>query len=46
MNIEKNTTIERNMLTIKRPGNGFNPVQWDSILGEVVTKKFNEDEII
>jgi N,N'-diacetyllegionaminate synthase len=33
-------------LTIKRPGNGINPMLWDEIIGEKSTKNYKEDELI
>ena len=33
-------------MTVKRPGTGINPMEWDKILGMVAKKDFNEDELI
>jgi len=33
-------------LTVKRPGNGINPMRWDEIIGKVAIRDFNEDELI
>jgi N,N'-diacetyllegionaminate synthase len=31
---------------VKRPGSGISPMEWDSIIGTVSTKNFQEDEMI
>ena len=33
-------------LTIKRPGTGVNPMEWDKVLGKEATRKFKTDECI
>jgi len=33
-------------LTVKRPGNGISPMQWDEILGNIALRDFSVDEII
>lgn len=33
-------------LTIKRPGNGISPMEWDDVLGQKAIRDFNEDELI
>jgi N,N'-diacetyllegionaminate synthase len=32
--------------SIKRPGNGINPMRWDEIVGSVASKSYDEDELI
>lgn len=33
-------------LTVKRPGNGISPMQWDSIIGKMAIRDFAADELI
>ena len=33
-------------LTVKRPGNGINPMRWDEVIGQVAKRVFVEDELI
>lgn len=33
-------------ITIKRPGNGINPMRWDEVLGQVAQKGYAEDDPI
>lgn len=33
-------------ITVKRPGNGISPMQWDEVIGKTATKDFIEDELI
>lgn len=33
-------------ITVKRPGNGISPMSWDSVLGHIATRDFEEDELI
>ena len=33
-------------ITVKRPGNGINPMKWDEIIGTVASKDCNTDELI
>lgn len=33
-------------ITIKRPGNGINPMRWDEVLGQVAQKDYREDDLI
>ncbi|MFW3372419.1 N-acetylneuraminate synthase [Aliarcobacter butzleri] len=46
MDIKKGELLFENNLTIKRPGNGINPMRWDEIVGSIATKDYKEDEII
>lgn len=33
-------------LAIKRPGTGINPMQWDTIIGTIAQKDYNEDDLL
>lgn len=33
-------------LTVKRPGNGLSPMQWDAVIGTRAIRDFSEDELI
>ncbi|MFW0713417.1 N-acetylneuraminate synthase [Aliarcobacter butzleri] len=46
MDIKKGELLSENNLTIKRPGNGINPMRWDEIVGSIATKDYKEDELI
>ena len=37
-------TIEN--LTVKRPGTGISPMQWDDVIGKTAKKDFEEDDLI
>ena len=45
-NIKKGDVFSENNITIKRPGNGINPMKWDDIIGSISLKDYNEDELI
>lgn len=44
--IKKGTIFTDDNLTVKRPGTGISPMQWDSIIGKVATKDFKQDELL
>ena len=44
--IEKGEVFTENNLTVKRPGNGINPMKWDEIVGTVSNKVYEIDEMI
>ena len=44
--IKKGDIFKENNLTIKRPGNGINPMKWDKLIGTKSKKDYNEDELI
>lgn len=44
--IQKGEMLNSHNMTIKRPGNGINPMQWDEILGSVAFKDYQKDELI
>lgn len=44
--INKGEIFAEQNLTVKRPGNGINPMQWDEILGKTAIKNFAPDDLI
>ncbi|WP_304544966.1 N-acetylneuraminate synthase [Sulfurimonas microaerophilic] len=44
--IQKGELFTGENLTIKRPGNGINPMQWDKIIGTQAQKDYTKDELI
>lgn len=44
--LKKGTLIEKSMLTYKRPGNGIKPELADVIVGRVLNRDINTDELI
>ncbi|MCG3679275.1 N-acetylneuraminate synthase [Aliarcobacter butzleri] len=46
MDIKKGEILSEEKITIKRPGSGINPMQWDEIVGSIATKDYKEDELI
>jgi len=46
LDIKKGDVLTEQNITIKRPGNGINPMRWDAIVGAVATKDYKEDELI
>ncbi|WP_417333243.1 N-acetylneuraminate synthase [Halarcobacter sp.] len=44
--IKKGELLTEEKITIKRPGNGINPMQWNEIVGSIATKNYKEDELI
>jgi N,N'-diacetyllegionaminate synthase len=44
--IRKGEIFTENNLTIKRPGSGISPLQWDSVMQLVAKEDFEEDELI
>jgi N,N'-diacetyllegionaminate synthase len=44
--IKKGDILTDENITIKRPGNGINPMRWDDIIGSVAFKNYSEDDLI
>jgi N,N'-diacetyllegionaminate synthase len=44
--IYKGELFSEDNLTVKRPGNGISPMQWDEVLGQTAKRNFQEDELI
>jgi N,N'-diacetyllegionaminate synthase len=46
IDIRKGDVFTEDNLTVKRPGNGISPMQWDNTMGKVAIRDFFEDELI
>jgi N,N'-diacetyllegionaminate synthase len=44
--IKKGEIFTENNITIKRPGSGISPMQWDKVIGTRSQKDYKEDELI
>ena len=44
--IKKGDLLNDNNITIKRPGNGINPMMWDNIIGTNAIKDYQTDDLI
>ena len=44
--INRGELFTNDNLTVKRPGTGISPMEWNNIIGQVSTKDFKIDEII
>ena len=44
--IKKDEVLSENNITVKRPGGGISPMQWDDIIGSKAKKDYDEDELI
>ena len=45
-NIKKGELLTEDNLTVKRPGNGINPMRWNEVVGKIAIRDFFEDELI
>lgn len=46
LDIKKGEILSEENITIKRLGNGINPMRWDEIVGSIAQKDYSEDELI
>ncbi len=44
--IKQGDLFTESNITVKRPGNGINPMRWNEVLGKVAIRDFIEDELI
>lgn len=44
--IKRGEILTDDNLTVKRPGNGISPMMWDSIVGTIASKDYEEDDLI
>jgi N,N'-diacetyllegionaminate synthase len=44
--IEKGEMLSEQNLTVKRPGTGISPMEWDNVIGRYATKDYKCDELI
>ena len=44
--IEKGDIFSEKNITVKRPGTGISPMEWDNLIGKVAKRNFDEDELI
>lgn len=44
--ITKGEVFTKDNITVKRPGNGINPMRFDEIMGTIALKEYQEDELI
>lgn len=44
--IRKGELLSSENITVKRPGNGINPMLWDEFIGNTANKDYEEDELI
>lgn len=45
-NIKAGEVFNENNLTVKRPGNGISPMDWEKVIGKTAKKDFVEDQLI
>lgn len=46
LDIEEGEEFTKDNLSVKRPGSGINPMEWDKILGSIATKNYSADDLI
>jgi N,N'-diacetyllegionaminate synthase len=44
--IKKGDLLTDKNISVKRPGNGINPMKWDEVIGSIALKNYNADELI
>ncbi len=45
-NIRIGEILTEENLTVKRPGNGISPMEWNKVVGTKAVRDFQEDELI
>ena len=45
-NIKAGEVFTEDNLTVKRPGTGISPMKWESVIGQVAKRNFEQDELI
>ena len=45
-NIKKGELLSEKNLTVKRPGTGISPMNWDKVIGTAANKDYEEDNLI
>jgi len=46
VDIKKGELLNAESLTVKRPGNGINPMRWNELIGRKAVRDFKKDELI
>lgn len=46
VDITKGDTFTEDNLTVKRPGNGISPMEWENVIGKIAKKNFEADQQI
>lgn len=44
--IKRGDSFTEQNMTVKRPGIGINPMEWDNVIGKIAKRDFKEDELI
>ena len=44
--IKEGEVFSENNVSVKRPGIGISPMNWDSIVGSIATKNYQMDDLI
>lgn len=44
--IKKGDTFTERNITVKRPGNGLSPMEWDKVVGQLAKQDFHMDDLI
>jgi N,N'-diacetyllegionaminate synthase len=45
-NIRRGEVLTEDNITIKRPGTGISPMNWDEVIGRIAKRSFSQDELI
>jgi N,N'-diacetyllegionaminate synthase len=46
MSIKKGELLTEENLTVKRPGTGISPMEWDTVISKVASRDYNQDDLI